>query len=162
MDLGQGCRVKFLLKHWFPLWGNSGPPYVLLELSSCFIPSLSPHTVEYWCLQRFDRAGNLNFPSHLSCASATKLTSLCIPSPVPTGPFPHPVYWQVDVSLLLQVPKVPPGMQKESTCQGSMAISLKSTLTLLVLKIFFLPATRNSSLPPNPPSSKSHCFLGKN
>lgn len=48
---------------------------------------------------------------------------------------------QTHIFLLLKVPKVPPEVwiQKESTSQCSMTISLKNTLNLLVLKIFFIP-----------------------
>lgn len=97
-----------------------------------------------WCLQRFEREGNLN-------CSLLPFVPICswIFDIRPSASyllFPLVLFLtlssQVHIFLLLQVSKVPSEVwiQKESTSQCNMAISLKSTLNLLVLKIsFFIP-----------------------
>lgn len=85
-----------------------------------------------------------------------------IPGLVHPGPFPPCVHSQWTFPCFLNFLKESPNvcLQKEIISQCSKAISLKSTLILLVLNIFScIPTTRNNSSSCSFSSFMFHCFL---
>ncbi len=118
------------------------------------------------------RRGLKTFSSHILCPSIAEFltpphTHTHIPYSVHIDTLPYQVNPQVDTSLLLEVPRVPPKTWVQmNTSQCSKAVSLKSTLSpwclkfssaFLLLGMIILPPSHSpclltlpSSLPPPP------------